>query len=153
MQLAHHIEALQRDLSQFAELGDEATANAARSLSVALRAAFGLRVLDVLTEATLELSAQIPNGHVEVRLAGQDPELVYVEEEAAPAATADDAALTARITLRLPDNLKSAIDAVAAAEGVSVNTWIVRVLARVAGTGSTTPRRGPGKRLTGYARS
>ena len=46
-----------------------------------------------------------------------------------PAAGGDDA-LTARITLRLPDSLKVQIEVAASREGVSTNSWIVRALAR-----------------------
>src|SRR5919108_4063346 len=148
MQLAPHVEALLSDVADIAAVGDEATAEAARRLSVALRSAAGLRFLDALTEATLELSAQLSSGHVEVRLAGQDPSLVYVEE-GTDVESAPEEGLTARITLRLPEGLKAGIEASAAREGLSVNAWIVRALSR--STGSTS-RRGPGSRLTGFAR-
>jgi HicB-like protein involved in pilus formation len=151
MQMAPHIEALQADLAEFAALGDEATAQAAQRLGVALRSSAGLRILDALTEAALELSAQIPSGHVEVRLAGQDPALVFVEEaRAEPPATPEDDQ-SARITLRLPESLKARLEAAAAREGVSVNTWLVRALAR--SVSSPPPSRRIGNRLTGYGRS
>ena len=153
MQLGHHIEALQADLAELAQLGDEPTAQAARRLSLALRSALGLRILDMLTEAALELSAQLPSGNVEVRMAGQEPTLVLVEDEAEPAPTGDDAALSARITLRLPEGLKASIEAAASREGISVNAWLVRALSRSVGTHGTTSSRGPGSRLTGYAKS
>src|SRR5712691_5706962 len=106
MQTSGHVEALLGDLAAVASVGDEATAEAARRLALALRSALGLRLLDALTEAALELSAQLPGGRVEVRLAGQDPQLVYVEEESGGGPAAEDAA-TARITLRLPESLKA----------------------------------------------
>ena len=147
MQLSPHVEALLADAAEIAAVGDEATTQAARRLTTALRPAAGLRLQELLTEATLELSAQLPSGHVEVRLAGQDVSLVYVDEGAdAPPA---EEGLTARITLRLPEGLKAGIEAAAAREGLSVNAWIVRALSR--STGATT-RRGPGSRLTGFAR-
>ena len=148
MQLAPHVEALLTDVAEIAAVGDEATAEAARRLSVALRSAAGLRFLDALTEATLELSAQLSHGHVEVRLAGQDPALVYVEESADVESVPEEG-MTARITLRLPEGLKAGIEASAAREGLSVNAWIVRALTRNTGSSS---RRGPGSRLTGFAR-
>lgn len=159
MELGHHIEALQADLAELAELGDEATAEAARRLALALRSTLGLRLLEALTEATLELSAQLPGGRVDVRMAGQNPELVYVEEEGsefAPGFGKDfpggDEGATARITLRLPEGLKASIEAAAGREGVSVNAWLVRALGRSVGAAATTSR-GPGSRLTGYAKS
>jgi hypothetical protein len=151
MQMAPHIEALQADLAEMAALGDEATAQAAQRLSVALRSSVGLRILDALSEAALELSAQLPSGHVEVRMSGQDPQLVYVaEEEAAPAAAGDEG-VTARITLRLPESLKATIELVAGREGVSINTWLIRALARAVSSPRPTIR--VGNRLTGYGRS
>jgi hypothetical protein len=153
VELQRFIDSLQSDLEQIAASGDDATSDAARRLSTAIRGSAGLRLLDAIGEAALELSSQLPEGHVEVRLAGQDPSLVYVEDEAAaPAAagSADDA-LSARITLRLPEGLKATIELAASREGVSVNTWLVRALARAAT--SSGPRRGPGNRLTGYGRS
>jgi hypothetical protein len=149
MQLAPHVEALLSDLAEIAAVGDEATAEAARRLSVALRSAVGLRFLDALTEATLELSAQLPSGHVEVRLAGQDPALVYVEYETEAGPAAGDEGLTARITLRLPEGLKAGIEAAASREGLSANAWIIRALTRSVST--PTRHRGPGSRLSGFA--
>ena len=112
-----------------------------------------MRLLDVLTEATLALNAQLASGHVEVRLAGREPELVLVDEhehrDDRPLPPADD--LSARITLRLPEGLKAQIEAVASGEGVSANTWIVRAL-----TGALEPRserRRGGHRLQGFAHS
>jgi hypothetical protein len=149
MQLQRFVDALKADLTAVAELGDEATADAAGRLVVTLQASVGLRLLDALSEAALELNDKLPAGHVEVRLTGQDPELVYVgDEPEAPAAAADEA-YTARITLRLPEGLKSEVERAAAREGVSVNTWIVRSLSR---TSTAAPVQQSGNRLTGYAR-
>lgn len=149
MQLQRFIDALKADLTAVAELGDESTATAAGRLVVTLQASVGLRLLDALSEAALELNDKLPAGHVEVRLTGQDPELVYVgDEPEAPAAAADEA-FTARITLRLPEGLKETIEKAASREGVSVNTYIVRALGR---TSTSAPSQQSGNRLTGYAR-
>src|ERR671928_385029 len=103
MQMASFVEALQSDLEQIAAVGDDSVSAAAQRLAGALKASAGLRLLDVLTEAALELSGQLPEGHVEVRLAGQDPSLVYVEDAPQQAAPSDDT-LSVRITLRLPQS-------------------------------------------------
>ena len=149
MQMAPYVHALQEDLAAAAQLaGDEAAQEAGRRLSQALEPSFQLRFLDLLGEVAGTLTAQVP-GRVEVRLAGREPELVYVEEEEAePAAPADDA-LTARITLRLSDALKAQVEVAAARESLSVNAWIVRALARGLETRSVRA----GRRLTGYAES
>ena len=151
MQMAHHLHAIQEDLAAAAALAaDEPTAEAARRLSQALGSSLHLRLLDVVSEAAAELSAAVP-GRVDVRLAGRDPDLVYVEEDVAPvpAATGEDG-LSARITLRLPESLKLQIEVAATGENVSVNSWIIRALARGL---ESRPSRSPGRRLTGYAKS
>jgi hypothetical protein len=149
MQLQRFIDSLKADLSAVAELGDETTAQAAGQLVITLQGSLGLRLLDALSEAALELNDKLPFGHVEVRLTGQDPEFVFVGEEAEAAPVGAEEAYTARISLRLPDALKTSVEAAAAREGVSVNTWIVRALSR----SSTGPAVQSGNRLTGYARS
>jgi HicB family len=151
MELQGFVQGLQADLEQIAAVGDDSVAEAARRLSSAVGASAGLRLLDALTEAALELNSQLPSGHVEIRVAGQDPSLVYVEEAPeAAAAGGGGEELVARISLRLPQGLKAAIEVAASREGVSVNTWLVRALARLIAGGSE--RRGPGNRLTGFAR-
>jgi hypothetical protein len=150
MDVNHHIDALVSDLSSVAGLGDEAVAQAAERLSQALRSSAGLRLLDVLGEAALEISAQLPSGQVEVRLAGQQPSLIYVENEAEQAPPSSDDGLSARITLRLPESLKTSLEAAARREGVSLNTYLVRALGRAL---SSPSQRGPGSRLTGFAQS
>ena len=85
----------------------------------------------------------------ELRLGAGEIRLTSGEEaEAAPVAGAAEG-FTARISLRLPDTLKTSVEAAAAREGVSVNTWIVRALSRSA----AGPAVQSGNRLTGYARS
>lgn len=151
MQLQRFIDALRADLNAVAELGDDATAEAASRLTVTLQASVGLRLLDALSEAALELNEKLPAGHVEVRLSGQDPELVFVTDEPeAQTAGAGDEAYSARITLRLPEALKTSVEEAAAREGVSLNTWIVRALSR---SGSAAPATQSRNRLTGYAQS
>ena len=154
MQLRPFIEGLQSDLQEIAAVGDDAVGEAARRLTTAVGASAGLRLLDALTEAALELSSQLPSGHVEIRMSGQDPSFVYVEEEGeAPAPPGAEDALVARISLRLPEGLTVAIEAAATREGVSVNSWLVRSIARAVGSAGGGGRRGAGNRLTGFGRS
>ena len=152
MELRPFVEGLQADLEGIAAVGDDAVAEAARRLTSAVGASAGLRLLDALTEAALEVSDQLPSGHVEIRLSGQDPSFVYVEEGEAPAPPVGEDALVARISLRLPEGLKLAIEAAATREGVSVNAWLVRSLARAVSSAGGG-RRSSGNRLTGFVRS
>jgi HicB family len=156
MQTAPFIESLQADLRDLAALGDENIAQAADRLATAIRSSAGLRLLDALSEAALEISAQLPFGHVDIRVSGQDPQFVFVqEEEAEPAPPSADDGMTARITLRLPESLKTSIEAAAATEGVSVNTWLVKALARSLAGGFAGGREfhRSGKRITGFGQA
>lgn len=148
MQLSRFIESLQEDLNAAAGLGDERIAEAAGRLSLALRGSVGMRLLDTLAEVAVEISGQLPSGHIEVRLAGQDPQLVFVEEQSAGGAAAVDEELDARISLRLSEALKASIEAAATHEGISVNAWIVRELSRTVHR-PTRPGR-VGNRLSGF---
>ena len=151
MQIEGYVQALQEDLARVAAVGDESTARAAELLALALESALGRRLQQALAEAALELSTQLDEGSVEVRFAGGDPELVYVPAEPAASGPADEA-LSARITLRLPERLKARIDQAAADGGVSVNAWLVAALSR------TLDPKAPASavnryRLSGYGRS
>jgi hypothetical protein len=150
MQVDGYIQALKDDLNGVAQLGDENVARAAQLLSMALESSFGRRLLEALNEAALELTTQLEGARVEVRLSGNEPQLVVVEEQAEPTAGPADEAYTARITLRLPESLKARLEEAAAREGMSVNTWLVQALMRQA-----EPRRSPSgrRRMTGFAQS
>jgi predicted HicB family RNase H-like nuclease len=147
MNLTIVIEGLREDLLGLGELGDERSNQIARRLGDALASSLRLKVLDLLGQAALELSSKLPSGHIEVRLAGQEPELVFVDDAAMDSATAGEE-LSARITLRLPDSLKSAVERAADREGISTNAWLVRAIARAT---ESRPAQVTGKRLTGYA--
>jgi HicB family len=152
MQMAQFLESLEGDLDRIAAVGDDDVSRAATRVSQALRASAGMRLLDALGVAAVEISAQLPSGHVEVRMSGQDPNFVYVQEAEAPPEPAPEDEASARITLRLPEGLKASVEAAAGREGVSVNAWIVRALSREV---SAPTRGGPrvGSRLSGFAKS
>jgi len=152
MHIDGYVQAVHEDLAQVAALGDESTVRAGELLAVALEAALGRRMLQALAEAALEVSAQLPEGRVEVRIAGGDPELVYVGDAPAPPAESVDEGADARITLRLSERLKSRLEDAAAAGGVSLNTWLVQTLTRALEPQPSTRGHG-GRRLSGYGRA
>jgi hypothetical protein len=153
MQIDGYIQALREDLVRVASLGDETTSRAAELLSVAIEASLARRLQDVLAEAALELNAQLDAAHVEVRIAGRDPELVLVREDGSISEPVDEA-FSARITLRLPESLKQRVESAAAREGASVNAWLVQALQRSVESRSHRSMSAGGRnRLTGYGRS
>ena len=149
MNLTIVLEGLQEDLRGLSELGDERSAQIARRIGEALGSSLRLKLFDLLSQAAVELSSKLPSGHIEVRLAGQEPELVFVEAPGEAAGTVGED-LSARVSLRLPESLKTAVEAAAAREGVSTNTWLVRAIARAT---ESRPVQHTGKRLSGYAQS
>jgi hypothetical protein len=148
--VAAYVEALQQDLANVAGMGDEAISEAARRISAALESSLRLRLMDALGEAAAELTNQLPDGHVEVRVTGGEPELVYVPEPGAPPPTGLED-LSARITLRLPETLKAIVDAAAQEAGVSANTWLLQQIHRSADPSKR--RHQGGRRMTGYGQS
>ena len=151
MQVESYVHALREDLARVAAVGDESTARAAELLAAALESSLAQRLQQALAEAALELSAQLDRGRVEVRFAGGDPELVYVDDHPSVPAEPADEAFSARITLRLPESLKSRLEAAATARGVSLNSWLVQALGRL-----LEPRPSAGgdrRRLTGFGRA
>ena len=148
MQIQAYVEAIREDLARIAAVGDEGTARVGELLAGALEPSLGRRLQEALSEAALELSAQLPDGRVEIRVAGEDPELVYVATEATPSTSdASEEVSSARVTLRLSESLKSRIEDAATTGGVSLNTWIVRTLSRAVEAPSRPNSR---HRLTGY---
>jgi hypothetical protein len=152
MDLTPHTDALRSDL-EAAAAGDEASQAVAERIARSLDATVQLRMLDVIGDAALELSEQLPSGHVEVRLAGRDVRLVLVggPDTVEPGrAPLDDEGETARLTLRMPEGLKTRVETAADREGVSTNAWLVRAVARAL---DDAPKRRSGNRLTGFAQS
>jgi uncharacterized protein (DUF1778 family) len=156
MDLTSYVDNLRRELVIAAEAGGEDARALAERLSAPLEAAARLGLLEALSAAADEITRDLAPGSVEVRLRGRDPEFVVMppptdesSQEAAPqtslrsalagglevalgvrppAPEADEGG-TSRITLRLPEHLKPQIDEAARQTGLSVNAWLVRVVA------------------------
>ena len=138
MELGQYVNDLQRQLAQAAENSSDDTRAAAERLAAGLDAATRLVLLDVLSAAAGEITRDLAPGSVDVRLRGREVEFVVNqastdndtdgdERQSAPV-DLDDVS-TSRTTLRLPDALKARVDEAAAADGLSVNTWLVRAVA------------------------
>ncbi|MCP3805593.1 Arc family DNA-binding protein [Allokutzneria sp. A3M-2-11 16] len=141
MDLRSYVENLGRELAVLVEgSGQDAEAKVER-VTVSLQSAIRLTLLDALSAAADEITRDLAPGSVELRMRGRDPNFVVtppppdepldsapaqVFEPEEPGPGAEDAA-TARINFRLPEQLKSAIEEAAAAEGRSVNAWLVRI--------------------------
>lgn len=132
MDLSPYIASLREDLATAASAGDENTRRTAAALSAALEPAARLAIMNALSDLAAEVTASLDGQVVEVRLAGRDVQVVVTgsaepEPEPAPSqevplgdATGD----ISRITLRMINELKSKAEAAAAAQGVSLNSFI-----------------------------
>jgi|HubBroStandDraft_6_1064221.scaffolds.fasta_scaffold313164_1 hypothetical protein len=154
MKMSLVVEGLRSDVISVAELGDDTVAEVAERIAELLGRSMPGRILDLLSDVAAELSAELPEGRVEIRVAGDDVDLTYLEEEHA---TGGDQAgdgtsggdMSARISLRLSEGLKNRVEEAAAGEGVSVNSYIVRTLERGASAHRIKSGRGA-NRLRGY---
>jgi HicB family len=172
MELTPYVESLRRELTTAAAVGGEDARELADRLLQPLDAAVRLTLLEALSTAAEEISAELVPGAVDVRLRGGSAAFVVTPPPAAapagaapgpvdvrlPVADGDDTAMV-RINLRLPGNLKALIEDAAAAGGLSVNAWIVRAAAAgLAGEGRTQVRAAVqkpgqvGQSYTGWAR-
>jgi hypothetical protein len=136
MDLGQYVSDLQRQLVESAENGANETRAVAERLAGGLDAATRLVLLDALSAAAGEITRDLAPGSVDVRLRGREIEFVVThstgdgDSDDLPASNVDlDDASTSRTTLRLPDAVKARVDEAAAADGVSVNTWLVRAIA------------------------
>ena len=134
MELGQYVSDLQRQLVDVAENGTDDTRAVAERIAAGLEAAARLVLLDALSAAIGEITRDLAPGSVDLRLRGREVEFVVTQSSTeldaddVPVVDLDDAS-TSRTTLRLPDALKARVDEAAAADGLSVNTWLVRAIA------------------------
>jgi hypothetical protein len=164
VQVSPHVEELQRQLLNAAASGGPETAEIVERLAVALEAAARLAILDALSEAVGEITGQLAPGSVDLRLRGRDVEFAVAtptpepvadppRPPGQPLATEDDDDSTAsRTTVRLPDALKARAAEAAAAEGVSLNTWLVRTVAAALEPSHQPVRGSHGSSYSGWLR-
>jgi hypothetical protein len=165
MDLLRYADGLRRDLATAAAAGGEDALAVADRLSATLEPAVRLMLLEALSDAAAEITRELAPGWVELRLRSGDAEFAVMpapaEAQAPPAAppVADEPGdgAVARINLRLPEQLKLAAERAAAGERLSVNGWLVRVVAAAVARdegGDGPPAAGgrPGQSYTGWVR-
>jgi hypothetical protein len=174
MDLNPYVDGLRRDLAVAAGPAGAEVARAAEVLAGSLDNSARLCLLEALSDAAAEITAKLTAATVDVRLRGRDAQFVVTETPPPPpdrpqppgvgpnqpiaAGTGEpESADIARITLRLPEWLKQAVERSCAAEGISVNAWLVRAITQtMQGGPAQSPPTGhsrSGRRLTGYAQA
>jgi HicB family len=175
MDITQFVDELRRDLQVAAQAGSDEMRAAAERLTNALDSSVRLTLMDALSQAASEITNELQGTSVEVRLKGREPIFVVVgaaTEAPAPAEETADSAddyefeddeAVARITLRLPESLKSRAEEMAARRGQSLNTWLVNATRNAAnisinissqgfGPGAPGRNRSSNKRIQGWVR-
>ncbi|WP_432478235.1 toxin-antitoxin system HicB family antitoxin [Nocardioides sp. GXQ0305] len=136
MDITPYVDSLRSDLVAAAEAGGDDIRQAAERLVVALAPAARLALMEAISQAAAEITAELPDGGVDVRLDGRELDfVVHVAGPPAPPAPppppaaeeADEGGL-ARVTLRIPESVKARAEEKAARAGDSLNTWLVKVV-------------------------
>ena len=161
MQLSPYVENLRRDLVIAAEAGGDDARALAERLVAPLESATRLMLLDVLSAAADEITRELAPRAVELRLRGGRTRVRRQRRAAGrrarrgarPLPEPEDGA-TARINLRLPEQLKAEVEEAASRERMSVNSWLVRAAASAVASKDAPPRRGgrPGQSYKGWVR-
>ncbi len=164
MELSEYVEGLHRELNSLTRFATEDVAQVVDQLGEALDSSVRLMLLDVLSSAAAEITSRLNDTVIDVRLSAGEPDFVVTavprEHDERPAGASQDAADeagTARVTLRLSETLKTRVEAQAAADGLSVNSWLahaaIRALEQPGSARGQRSRTEIGQRITGYARS
>ncbi|OZM74401.1 toxin-antitoxin system HicB family antitoxin [Amycolatopsis antarctica] len=139
MDLNPYITSLREDLTATASAGDDQTRRAAAVLSGALEPAVRLALMNALADLAAEVTANLPDHVVDVRLDGRDVRVVVTatgehqaeEPEASEpppshsgSGSPFDGGDISRITLRLFEQIKGQAEQAAASQGVSLNTFV-----------------------------
>ena len=162
MDLQPYVDAVRDELNLAAAAGGAEAQALADRLSAPLESAIRLALLEALSAAVEEITSEVAPRSVEVRLRGRDPEFVVSAPLDEPhgqrpvdqiaVAFGDDEGGTWRITLRLPESLRAAVEAATRHDGSSLNAWLVRAVAAAVQSkaGRATP--GSGRQVTGWVR-
>jgi hypothetical protein len=141
MDITPYVENLRRDLLAAAESAGEEARQTAERLGYALDPSARLALMEAISQAASEITAAMPSGSVDVRLDGRDLDFVVQAPQASapapplppppPAPPTPGESVEegmARITLRIPDSVKTKAEDAAAAAGQSLNTWLVNLV-------------------------
>jgi hypothetical protein len=166
MDLQPYVDAVRHEFNLAAAAAGDAAQQLADRLSAPLESAIRLALLEALSSAAEEITGELAPRSVEVRLRGRDPEFIVsapLDEEPSEnadkvlVAQYDDDGATWRVTLRLPEGLRAAVEAAARREGASLNSWLVRAAAGASqGAGPAESGRSTNRttshRVTGWMR-
>jgi uncharacterized protein (DUF1778 family) len=170
MDLSQYVQQLREDLASAAAAGDEQTQRTGTLLGAAVEPAARLAIMNALSDLAAEVTAALGDRVVEVRLDGRDVRVAVSRDEGTePDPDPDppfrgfgggfggaDTGDISRITLRLVEQIKNQAEQAAAAQGMSLNSWVAQAVQgalaghRKPGRRGDGPRDQDGKRLRGW---
>jgi hypothetical protein len=170
MDLSQYVQQLREDLASAAAAGDEQTQRTGALLGAAIEPAARLAIMNALSDLAAEVTAALGDRVVEVRLDGRDVRVAVSRDESAEAGPEPDQPFRgfgggfggadtgdiSRITLRLVEQIKNQAEQAAAAQGVSLNSWVAQAVQgalaghRKPGRHGDWTRDREGKRLRGW---
>src|SRR5580693_5504150 len=89
MKMSLVVDGLRADVLSVGELGDDTVAAVAERIAALLGRSTPARILELLSDVSADVSAELPDGHLEIRVAGDDVDLAYVEDAPAAATPGD----------------------------------------------------------------
>src|SRR4051794_13495782 len=133
MDIGRYVAQLREDLAAAAGPGDEQTQRTAALLGAAVEPAARLAIMNALADLAAEITAALGDRTVDVRLDGRDVRVAVGPDPSAEASPPPPPPRGAgmegdisRITLRLVEQIKGQAEQAAAAQGVSLNSWVAQ---------------------------
>lgn len=124
--IIHELKSALSDQLALAGEGSDIAAAGAMLLTV-LEPVMERSLLSMADQAVAEVQAQLPDSDVSLTMRDGQPEVTIRDAKNVGATAAMDD-LHARLTLRLPEVLKSELEAAAGSAGDSVNSYVVKSL-------------------------
>jgi hypothetical protein len=145
MEMSIFLNLVKSDLAALSHLGGPELESAVERLTDPFALALRTRLLEAFGNLAAELNIDMQGGQVDLRLDGDSVALTFVPETEVVRESREE--LDARVTLRMPEPLKSRMESAAAADRVSVNSWLLHVIEGRSGSIGSSSRqlRGRGK--------
>lgn len=162
MNLDRYLQTLQDALGSAAQTSSPEVQEAADRLGRTMESALRLTLTEFAADLADQITLQLDGDTVDVRFRGGGPEVVvtpghgieppHPPEPPAPPPAPEDGDIS-RISLRLPESLKSQVEQAATTEGLSTNAWLVRAAQHALRPASpSTHTTSTGRRMTGWVR-
>ena len=152
--MEHLMNGLREDMVRATALADDHTREVAQRLIVAIDPAVRNLLIRTLSEAATEVSAELGDAVIDVTMQGADPSFTVrrataTANEPTVVLEPDEDAGSARVSLRLPETLKTRAEQASTRSGQSLNAWLVDAV-RTHLNPQPTERRSS-RRLQGWA--